>query len=108
MSVTTKAIENIRAMIVDGRLAPGEPDTSPGAAKFADRLGVPLDQLAIAAALAQPWAWCVLSGAVDPAQVASNAAATAVHLPPDVLAELAGLAEEPAAYWSARGTRAWS
>jgi aryl-alcohol dehydrogenase-like predicted oxidoreductase len=98
----------VKEAVANGRLAPGEPDTSPRAAKFADRLGVPLDQLAIAAALAQPWAWCVLSGAVDPAQVASNAAATAVQLPPDVLAELAGLAEEPPAYWSARGTRAWS
>jgi aryl-alcohol dehydrogenase-like predicted oxidoreductase len=98
----------VKEAVANGRLAPGEPDTSPRAAALADRLGVPLDQLAIAAALAQPWAWCVLSGAVDPAQVASNAAATAVQLPPDVLAELAGLAEEPAAYWSARGTRAWS
>jgi aryl-alcohol dehydrogenase-like predicted oxidoreductase len=98
----------VKEAVANGRLAPGESDASRRAVEFADRLGVPLDQLAIAAALAQPWTWSVLSGGVDAAQVASNAAATAVQVPPDVLAELTELAEEPAAYWSARAARAWS
>jgi aryl-alcohol dehydrogenase-like predicted oxidoreductase len=76
--------------------------------ELADRLAVPIDQLAIAAALAQPWAWCVLSGAVDAAQVASNAAAAELSLPADVLDALGAVAEEPGAYWSARSARAWN
>jgi aryl-alcohol dehydrogenase-like predicted oxidoreductase len=98
----------LKESVANGRLTPGAPDAPPRALALAAELGVPLDQLAIAAALAQPWAWCVLSGAVDPAQVASNAGAAAVTLSPDALAELGTLAEPPGAYWSARAARAWS
>ena len=52
--------------------------------------------------------WRVLSGAVDPAQLASNAAAAAVALPPAALDELAELAEPPADYWAARSRRPWA
>jgi aryl-alcohol dehydrogenase-like predicted oxidoreductase len=96
----------VKEAVANGRLAPGSPDTPPAAAALAAELGLPLDQLAIAAALAQPWTWCVLSGGVDPAQVASNAAAHAVTLPGDVLDH--DLAEEPGAYWAARSHRAWA
>ncbi len=98
----------VKEAVANGRLAPGSPDTPPRALALAAEAGLPLDRLAIAAALAQPWAWCVLSGAVDAAQVESNAAAAAVTLPAGVLHELAGLAEEPGAYWSARAARPWS
>ncbi|HYH31166.1 MAG TPA: aldo/keto reductase [Pseudonocardia sp.] len=102
------ALVIVKEAVANGRLTPGAPDAPPGAVALAAEVGVPLDQLAIAAALAQPWAWRVLSGAVDPLQVASNAAAAAVQLPPDVLAELGALAEEAGTYWSARSARAWS
>jgi aryl-alcohol dehydrogenase-like predicted oxidoreductase len=98
----------VKEAVANGRLTPGAPDAPARAVALAAELGVPLDQLAIAAALAQPWAWCVLSGAVDPLQAVSNAAAAQVHLPPDAPAELGTLAEEPGAYWSARSARAWS
>jgi aryl-alcohol dehydrogenase-like predicted oxidoreductase len=98
----------VKEAVANGRLTPGASDAPPRAEALAARLGVPLDQLAIAAALAQPWAWRVLSGAVDPAQVASNAAAAAVALPADVLDELGSLAEDAPTYWSARAARAWS
>jgi aryl-alcohol dehydrogenase-like predicted oxidoreductase len=98
----------VKEAVANGRLTPGAPDAPPRAVALAAEVGVPLDQLAIAAALAQPWTWCVLSGAVDPAQVASNAAAAGVSLPARVLTELQALAEAPAAYWSARSARAWS
>jgi aryl-alcohol dehydrogenase-like predicted oxidoreductase len=98
----------VKEPVANGRLTPGAPDAPPRAVALAAELGVLLDQLAIAAALAQPWTWCVLSGAVDPAQVASNAAATAVSLPADALTELDALAEAPTAYWSARAARGWS
>ena len=100
----------VKEAVANGRLAPGGAD-SPGArraADLADDLGTSVDRLAIAAALAQPWAWRVLSGAVDPAQVASNAEAADLAVPAAVVAELAGLAEDPQAYWSARSARPWT
>jgi aryl-alcohol dehydrogenase-like predicted oxidoreductase len=100
----------VKEAVANGRLAPGGAD-SPGARRFAalaSGLGTTADALAIAAALAQPWAWRVLSGAVDPGQVASNVAAESLVVPPDVADELTGLAEDPAAYWSARSARPWA
>jgi len=100
----------VKEAVANGRLAPGGAD-SPGAhrvAKLASEADTTADALAIAAALAQPWAWRVLSGAVDPAQVASNAAAADRALPETVAAELAGLAEDPEAYWAARSARPWT
>jgi aryl-alcohol dehydrogenase-like predicted oxidoreductase len=98
----------VKEAVANGRLTPSASDAPPRAAALAAELGIPLDQLAIAAALAQPWVWRVLSGAVDPAQVASNAVAAAMDLPTDVLSELETLAEDAATYWSARSARAWS
>jgi aryl-alcohol dehydrogenase-like predicted oxidoreductase len=98
----------VKEAVANGRLTPGAPDAPARAVALAADLGVALDQLAIAAALAQPWAWRVLSGAVDPVQVASNTAAVAVSVPSDELGSLGELAEDPEAYWSARSARAWS
>jgi len=100
----------VKEAVANGRLAPGGADT-PGAhrvAELADDLGTTADRLAIAAALAHPWAWRVLSGAVDPVQVASNAEAADLVVPEAVAAELADLAEDPQAYWSARSARPWT
>ncbi|WP_214369943.1 aldo/keto reductase [Pseudonocardia sp. H11422] len=101
----------VKEAVANGRLAPGGQDGTPGArraAELAAGLEVPADQLAIAAALAQPWAGRVLSGAVDPAQLASNVAARDLALPAAVLDELPELAEPPADYWRARSERAWA
>jgi aryl-alcohol dehydrogenase-like predicted oxidoreductase len=98
----------VKEAVANGRLAPGSSDIPPAATALAAALELPLDRLAIAAALAQPWAWCVLSGAVDEMQVASNAAAAGVHLPEGALTEAADLAEEPERYWSARDARPWA
>lgn len=101
----------VKEAVANGRLAPRGGDETPGArrvAELARSVGGSVDQLAIAAALAQPWAWRVLSGAVDPGQVASNAAAARLRIPDEVHVELGGLAEQPTAYWAARSGRAWS
>ena len=101
----------VKEPVANGRLAPGTPDPSPGARRvveLAAELGTGEDALVLAAALAQPWTTRVLSGAVTPEQVRSNAAAAGLRLPPDVLDELATLAEEPGEYWAARSRRAWS
>ncbi|MFC4944372.1 aldo/keto reductase [Pseudonocardia sp. GCM10023141] len=92
----------VKEPVANGRLVPGG---DVAAEAIAAAHGVPLDQLAIAAALAQPWAWRVLSGAVDAGQVVSNAAAADLAEVP--LDELGALAEPAADYWAARGKRAW-
>jgi aryl-alcohol dehydrogenase-like predicted oxidoreductase len=101
----------VKEAVANGRLAPGGGDGTPGprrVAALAAELGLGVDQLATAAALAQSWAWRVLSGAVSPDQLHSNVRATSVTLPADVLAELETLAEHPGDYWAARARRSWS
>lgn len=101
----------VKESVANGRLAPGSQDDTPGvrrAVELAAALGVGIDQLSMAAALAQPWATRVLSGAVTPEQVASNVASAAVRPPDDVLEELGSLAEDPRSYWSARSRRSWT
>ena len=66
------------------------------------------DALALAAALAQPWADVVLSGAATVEQLVSNLGARAVRWDDGCDEELAGLVEDPAAYWSARSALAWT
>ena len=101
----------VKEPVANGRLVPGSDDPSPGArrvAALAAELEVGEDVVALAAALAQPWAARVLSGAVTPEQVRSNAAAADLRLPPAVREELEHLAEDPAEYWAARSRRSWS
>ncbi|GEL24678.1 oxidoreductase [Pseudonocardia sulfidoxydans NBRC 16205] len=104
----------VKEPVANGLLAPGGQDGSPVAEKaaaLAEKAGVGLDRLAIAVALARPWAWRVLSGGVDAAQVRSNAAAANVDLrgvDTAVLEELSDLAQPPEQYWAARSARAWS
>jgi aryl-alcohol dehydrogenase-like predicted oxidoreductase len=100
----------VKEAVANGRLAPGGEDDAAAqrVRDLAAGLGTTTDALATAAALAQPWASCVLSGGVTPEQVRSNAAAARLDLPGPVLDELAGLAGDPEAYWSARAQRSWS
>lgn len=101
----------LKEIFANGRLAPGGDDGTTGAraaAALADRLEMPLDRVAVAAALANPWAWRVLLGPVSTAQLESNTAAAELTLPPGADDELAGLAEEPQQYWATRSARAWA
>ncbi len=100
----------VKEAVANGRLAPGGADSPAArrAAELAARSGTTADVLAIAAALTRPWAWRVLSGAVTPAQLASNAAAVDLAIPPEVAGELPALAGDPDAYWSARSARPWT
>jgi aryl-alcohol dehydrogenase-like predicted oxidoreductase len=74
----------------------------------ARRLGTTPDAVALAAALAQPWADVVLSGAATPAMLHSNLAAVDldVHAVLDDL--LAALGEPPDAYWQRRSELPWT
>jgi aryl-alcohol dehydrogenase-like predicted oxidoreductase len=100
----------VKEAVANGRLTPGERADEPGrrAAAVAAELGIGVDQLAIAAALAQPWAWRVLSGAVTAEQLDSNVAAERVELPAGALDQLATLAQPPAEYWATRSRRPWA
>lgn len=74
----------------------------------AGRLGTTIDALALAAALARPWADVVLSGAATVDQLDSNLGAIAVAWDEQAEAALASLAETPEAYWSARSRLPWN
>ena len=74
----------------------------------AERQGVGMDALALAAALAQPWADIVLSGAVTMEQLRSNVRALDIGLDPAAMGALAGLAEDPATYWQTRSSLKWN
>jgi aryl-alcohol dehydrogenase-like predicted oxidoreductase len=66
------------------------------------------DALALAAALARPWADVVLSGAATVAQLKSNLAAPEIAWNDDLERRYAGLVEEPAAYWATRAELPWN
>lgn len=74
----------------------------------AERLHATVDALALAAALAQPWADVVLLGAAAPDQLASNVAALDVPWDAAAADRLAALAEDPAAYWDHRARLGWN
>jgi aryl-alcohol dehydrogenase-like predicted oxidoreductase len=96
----------VKEAVANGRLAPGGDAARAGLGAVAAARGVTTDAVAIAAALAQPWASVVLSGAVTPPQLRSNLAALAVSGRPDLDLDL-GLSEPPDAYWAARAARPW-
>ena len=74
----------------------------------AQRLGIGIDALALAAALAQPWADVVLSGAATASQFAANVRALEARFDDAAWTALATLAEEPAAYWKERARLPWN
>ncbi|MFP5019323.1 aldo/keto reductase [Pseudonocardia phyllosphaerae] len=101
----------VKEVFANGRLAPGGRDGTHGAERaenLAARAGVPLDRIAVAAALENPWAWRVLLGPVNTAQLADNIAGAGLALTPGIRTELATLAEPPQQYWSTRSARAWT
>ena len=105
----------VKETLANGRLVNGRPAGSAWPEPKAGRLesvsarhGCSVDAIAIAAALAQPWADVVLSGAVTPGQLASNVTAVDVAFSRDDLAELATLAESPDTYWKTRAALPWT
>ena len=76
--------------------------------EVARRLGANPDAVALAGVLAQPWADVVLSGAGSAEQLMSNLAARELRWDDEAAEALAGLAEEPEAYWQTRSELAWN
>jgi aryl-alcohol dehydrogenase-like predicted oxidoreductase len=96
----------VKEALANGRL------TSRGASgtlsAIAGERGVSPDSLAIAAALSQPWAGVVLSGASTHAQLQSNLAALELEFGEEVERRLRELTEDPSEYWSRRSALAWT
>jgi aryl-alcohol dehydrogenase-like predicted oxidoreductase len=104
----------IKEALANGRLTSRNteaPFTGQGSGTLrreAERLEVGMDALALAAALAQPWADIVLSGAVTMEQLRSNVRALDIGLDPAAMGALAGLAEDPATYGQTRSSLKWN
>jgi aryl-alcohol dehydrogenase-like predicted oxidoreductase len=96
----------VKEAVANGRLAAA---AAPQALRaVAAETGAGLDAVAIAVALAQPWADVVLSGASSVAMLASNLSALQVTVDGAVQDRLAGLGEPAEDYWSQRAQLAWT
>lgn len=94
----------VKEAVANGRLTPRNPSIPD---RFRDAgAGWPIDALAIAAALHQPWTTVVLSGAVTEQQIASNL--RALDVPTEVLDRLPTLDEPSDRYWATRGDLPWT
>lgn len=96
----------IKEGVANGRLTAHA--APPELAAAAADLGTTPDAVALAAILARSWVDVVLSGAVSPAMLHENLAASAIEWSEKLEARLAGLVEEPEAYWRTRSELAWS
>jgi aryl-alcohol dehydrogenase-like predicted oxidoreductase len=67
-----------------------------------------IDGIALAAALAQPWADVVLSGAATTAQLHANLKATELHWDQHTASAAEALAESSATYWRTRSALSWN
>lgn len=90
----------VKEGLANGRLAVDPPEP---VAALAKSLDVGPDAVALAAALAQPWADTVLSGAAGTGQLASNLAAVKLGE-----VDLPALVEPPADYWKHRAALEWA
>jgi aryl-alcohol dehydrogenase-like predicted oxidoreductase len=98
----------VKEAVANGRLTPYDRLLDPRLVAVADRHGVGVDAVALAAALHQPWCDVVLSGAVTEGQLDSNLAAAGVALDDGDTEALAALAEPATAYWDTRAQLPWA
>jgi aryl-alcohol dehydrogenase-like predicted oxidoreductase len=103
----------VKEVLANGRLTARNADPAFAARRAildrqAARLDTTIDALALAAALAQPWAGAVLSGAATIDQLASNMRALDVRLDEEAKTALNTLAEPPDLYWETRKGLAWN
>jgi aryl-alcohol dehydrogenase-like predicted oxidoreductase len=74
----------------------------------AQKLGVSVDALVLAACLNQPFVDLVLSGATNVEQLHSNVQAGSVKIDGDTMSRLSALAESPERYWATRSKLPWN
>ncbi|MFZ3493351.1 aldo/keto reductase [Streptomyces sp. 5.8] len=97
----------VKEALANGRLARPQP-VHPVLASLTDTTNAPCDAVALAAALHQPWARIVLSGAATTQHLTANLLATEVQLSTDQLAQLSGITETSHTYWSHRSRLPWN
>jgi aryl-alcohol dehydrogenase-like predicted oxidoreductase len=102
----------VKEAVANGRLATRQLN-SDGSERtplqsLSDDHSVGPDAVAIAAALAQPWADVVLSGAATVDQLRSNVMAVDVQLSEEDRERLDVMAEEPTDYWMKRAGMRWN
>lgn len=98
----------VKEAVANGRLTDrGDEGPSTALKDVAARHGASIDQVAVAAALGQPWADVVLSGAVTPAQLESNLGALDLSLNQQDWDQLGSVVEDPRTYWDRRGALPW-
>jgi aryl-alcohol dehydrogenase-like predicted oxidoreductase len=97
----------LKEVLANGRLTSPGTDVPTELRDLARREGASLDQIAMAAAGANPWADVVLSGAVTPAQVRENVDAVQLGVTVTDDAALRSLAEQPDRYWAERQRLPW-
>jgi aryl-alcohol dehydrogenase-like predicted oxidoreductase len=96
----------VKEALANGRLAArGSVDAL---REGAGSLGGAPDTLALAAALAQPWADVVLSGATTVVQLQSNLAALALEPSAEMIEQLDAIREDPVTYWQTRAALRWN
>ena len=96
----------VKEALANGRLSPRGGNGALDA--VAARLGTTSDAIALAAALARPWADTVLLGAASVDTLASYLAARSVEWSDELERELSGLAEPSAGYWLTRSEQRWN
>jgi len=96
----------VKEALANGRLT--SKGTDEALRGVAERLGAPVDAVALAFVLQQPWADVVLSGAATEAQLESNLRALHVDLGAADLAALEPLRTPAAEYWSQRAQLPWN
>jgi aryl-alcohol dehydrogenase-like predicted oxidoreductase len=103
----------VKEVLANGRLTTRNNDAAFVAKRslleeVAAEAGVPLDALALAAVLAQPWADIVLSGAARSSHLLDNLKALSVVWNEEMDERLAGLTEPEEQYWETRSQLEWN
>jgi aryl-alcohol dehydrogenase-like predicted oxidoreductase len=103
----------VKEALANGRLTDRNRDPGFAAprrilADLAARFDVSMDAIALAAALARPWANVVLRGAATLAQLASNLRSLDIAWDTQAESEIPRLAEAPDVYWQTRSDLAWN
>jgi aryl-alcohol dehydrogenase-like predicted oxidoreductase len=103
----------VKEALANGRLTDRNDDPSFAGrrrilADLAARFDASMESVALAAALARPWADVVLSGAATLTQLASNLRSLDVAWDAQAESEIALLAESPDIYWQTRAGLAWN
>jgi aryl-alcohol dehydrogenase-like predicted oxidoreductase len=76
--------------------------------ELAKSRGLTVETLALAAALARPWADVVLTGAATVGQIQSNVAALELAYDPELEEELRSVSIDSTEYWRARSSFRWN